>query len=151
MQYPKALCVNRKDPIPGPFSYPIFNKKGKVIKMETLKTLYKTGKEKFKGKYEAALICAMTVICSVNMTYAEDIFDKSKGIINSLYTDLLALAAPLYGLVALICLIYVFIPGRDSEKGLTWLKRATIAFFAACCIGWIIKLVQSLTTGGSTL
>lgn len=116
--------------------------------------LWKTKKavniEEIKMQWYAAMVVVMASFAQMQMTYADNtFFNKAKAAVDTVYDQLFGIVTPLFGLIAIICMIVIGVtPGRSFEKAMTWLVRLVAAYLGILCLGWIVSFLQSLTTGG---
>lgn len=94
-----------------------------------------------------SLMCVMaTIVASPMFSYAAgDMEEKIKDALNQIQDALVAITLPLYGVVAVICLIMMVAgSGRNAEAAKGWLIRATIAAAAILSVAAIVEFVESL-------
>lgn len=116
-------------------------------------------KERAKGanrRVNDAMLKAYVAVSTIAFTAApacaaSTLAQKAGDAINSIYRDVLHIVVPLYALVVVIgCARIFFTNGRKADGILDWIKRASLAFAAILCVGWIITFIMGLTSGGDS-
>lgn len=120
--------------------------------MEKIKTKAKREKTRIESGILSAYIAVSTAaFAAVPACAASTLAQKAGDAINSIYKDVLHIVVPLYALVVVIgCARIFFTNGRKADGILDWIKRASLAFAAILCVGWIITFIMGLTSGGDT-
>ena len=117
----------------------------KTLSLESLLSV----KKKTGSLYVTALVMATCILTAAQETMASTFFDKAKNAVNDVYSQMFGIVTPLFGLIALICLVVILIsPGRSFEKAMSWLIRIVIAYVAILTLGWFVLFLRDLTRGG---
>lgn len=103
-------------------------------------------------KVQTSLMIMQLMIMNASATGGQDIFERGKNLMKTLYTSIAGISSVTAGCVAAVCLYLMFFSKsqRTVDESMQWLKRIVICWLAIMLMSSIIYFVTTKLGIGTT-